>query len=71
LEVPQFFGHENGHTPVNKGGSGDFHFAISENPAAGTRRRFRAWVKNLAVSDRRHPVFSPKTSPPWHIRRAI
>ena len=32
LEVPHFFWHENGHTPVNKGLSGNFHFALSENP---------------------------------------
>jgi len=42
LEVPHFFWHETGRTPANKGRSGDFHFALSENPAAGTLARFRA-----------------------------
>ena len=62
LEVPQFFGHENGNTPVNKGRNGEFHFALSENPAAGTRRRFRAGGENGVISVCRHPVFSPKNA---------
>lgn len=39
LEVPQFLRHENRRAPENKGRSGDFRFALSENPAMGARRR--------------------------------
>ena len=43
LEVPQFLGRKISRPPVNKGRSDDFRFAASENPAAGTCRRFRSW----------------------------
>ena len=41
---------------------GDFHFAVSENSAAGTRRRFRAGGENAGISVHRHPVLSLKNS---------
>ena len=62
LEVPQFFGHKNSHTPVNKGGSDDLRFAASENPTAGARRRSRGRGREGGSGVRRHPVFKPKNS---------
>ena len=49
LEVPQFFRHENGHAPVDKGWSGDFHFAISENPNPGFVSKLRPFGLSLPL----------------------